>query len=221
MKVLRLTLVVIFTLQLLSLCTAADNPFENDSVVQNVQRGQEYLDNYTAHQNKSEYLMQEWTKLLGNSKLGSVIVGISDFVSIFNPFIRLVIGFDYSLSWAFAFGFMIWLTMFMFLLGPGDALLKSRFLSILASFVLASLVGVAGVIKKIVELAAFAITNLWIALLSLALAFIIMMMAKILGKTIKKALLKARDDAEKTKEKQNREVLGAGARAVKKELDSN
>ena len=71
-----------------------------ENKVNNVRQGVNVIANNQARQ---EYLQQEWTKVLNKTSTGKILVKISDSIKKINPFFKIVLGVEYSLSWQFFF----------------------------------------------------------------------------------------------------------------------
>ncbi|MFA6023001.1 MAG: hypothetical protein WC781_02860 [Candidatus Pacearchaeota archaeon] len=164
------------------------------------------------------YLTQEWTKILEKYPLGQVLLAISDFLTKLNPLFNLILGVDYSLSWAFVFAVLIWLILFLFLFNPVGAILGNKVFGFIAAFIITCLIGVSGVIKQAVDLLSFMISNTWIAWTSLAIALLIGFLMLKLGKASKELIEKKKEEEAKEKTKQDREIISTVADAEKEGL---
>ena len=173
-----------------------------------------------AKQVTSDYLKQEWTKILEKNQFGQILLGISDFLKNFNPLFNIIFGFEYSLSWAFVFAVIVWLILFFFVLKPTQAILGNKWLGLLAAFLISSLVGVSGVIKQAVTFMAFVINNTWIAWISFFIALLILFLMAKFGKSLGKTIKKEQEKNKKRKLEEDREVIHAEAEVAKKQLKS-
>ena len=178
--------ILLLAISFLPIASPQDVPgMEEAPLVGTIQNASERLQNISQGQNKSEYLKQEWRSFLEKKKSGQMILKASDFVKNFNPLFKVILGVEYSLSWAFLFAVVFWFILFLFLANPVSTILNNRLFGIIGSFVIASLIGLSGVIKKAVDLLSFILGNLWIALISFVIAIIIALLFEKLGKIIK------------------------------------
>lgn len=168
----------------------------------------------------SSYLKQEWIKFIEKDEFGKYIVGFSNFLKTLNPLFKIILGVDYSLSWAFVFAVIIWLTLFFFLLKPTEAIFGNPFFGFIGAFAISSLVGLAGVIKKVVDMLTFMITNAWIAWVALAVTIFISIIFEKLGGNFKKAIEEMKEKQAKQRTAQDREIIHADAEVSKKNLES-
>lgn len=163
---------------------------------------------------RKAYLEKEWTRVLNKTSGGTILLKISETVKKANPFIILVLGVEYSLSWQFFFAALIWFILLFFLLPATEVVFKSRLFSIIGSFAITSLIGLAGVIKKTLDLASTVVNTWWLSTLLLlflvALLFIAIKSSKLWKKLKKK-------EKEKQKDK-DEDILHEEAEAVKKKV---
>jgi len=173
------------------------------------------------NQNTS-YLKQEWKKIiLKNKYLGPVFSFVDKSLEFINPFFKIVLGVEYSLSWEFIFAIGIWLILFFILYPVIKAVFSANVLiSIIATFAIVTLIGLGGVIKKAVDTLSFMINNVQIAWISLAVTFIILVMLIISGKLFGNWIKKGKEREKKEQESQDREVLHKDAEVSKKDLES-
>lgn len=218
MKSIYLSFLIVCSVLLISNVAAADlqETLQNDSIIQGAGKIQEISE----QQNKTEFLKQEWRKFLETNAGGRLFLKISDTIEKANPIINKIIGIDYSLSWAFVFGVIIWLALFLLLLRPMEALLSNQILAIVATVAVVGLIGITGVIRKTVDILGFAIQNWWIALISVIVAFILVVVVERLGKTLKRKIERAKESSEKEKVDKDRKIIRSDAKIAKEDLDS-
>lgn len=181
---------------------------------------QQASEQVTNEQTRNEYLKQEQTKLIEKSAIfGPVIRIFNAIMTAINPFFKAVLGVGYSLSWAFVFAVAIWLILFFILRPIMSAIIGKPIPAMIAAFAVTSLIGLSGVIKRAVDLLAFAVSNIWIALLSLVIAIVIMVILITLGGGWKKYMAKQKEEEAKRQEEEHREILKTSAEIEKKRLD--
>lgn len=164
----------------------------------------------------TSYLQKEWGKILEKNPVAGPI---HRFLLAISPAFKAILGVEYALSWAFVFAICIWLFLFVILYPVASQIFSSTPAGLLAAFIISSLVGLAGVIKRAVDMLTFAINNTWIAWLSLLIAIIAIMIASYFGKEIKQYLKNQKEQEAKEKTNQDREVISANAKVSKKELE--
>jgi Na+/melibiose symporter-like transporter len=178
-----------------------------------------FTENFRNNQSSTDYLKQEWRAMLETKSFGRVILKISDFFKNFNFFFKAVFGVEYSLSWSFIFAVIIWLTLLVLIYPILSDVFDKKLFGFIGAFVVVSLVGLAGIIKKAVDLLNAAIHNLWIALLALAIAVIITIIASRFGKQIGKKIEAAKEKAAKQQTAQDRAIIHTDAEVSKEKLE--
>jgi len=163
------------------------------------------------------YLKQEWTKILEKSQFGKILLAISGVLTFFDFYWTPVLGMQYALSWEFIFGVAILILLTKIFYEIGYVFFDKKGMSVLAGFILASLVGTSGVINKALTLLTFAKSNVWIATLSLFIAIVLIFLVGQGGKMLKEELAKQKEKAEKEEEKRSRTKLKHAAKIAEKE----
>jgi len=166
---------------------------------------------------KSKYLQQEWGKIIINKP---VIGSIHKFLLSINPLFKAILGVEYSLSWAFAFAIIIWFCLFKLLYPPASQLFGNKWSGFLGAFIISSLIGLSGVIKKAVDMLSFVIKNQWLVWVSLLIAILFVFLFDYFGKSIKKYMKQEKEQSKKEQTEQDRQVLHAQANVAKQELKS-
>jgi len=186
--------------------------------IQNLtEKGQDIIEK-TKEEEGREYLKQEWKKMLEQNKVGKVLLAISDFIEKLNPFFKIVLGVEYSLSWAFVFAIALWIILFMILYYPIKGMFDKTWIAIIASFAVTSLIGISGVIKKAVDLLSTIISKPWLAWLALGITIVIAAIIIYLGGGLKQILEKEREKAAKEKTEKDRKIIETSAKVEKENL---
>ncbi|MEK6928727.1 MAG: hypothetical protein AABW65_02095 [Nanoarchaeota archaeon] len=168
---------------------------------------------------KNKYLKQEWGKILQKNKYLSPIIGFLDSIfTLLDPLFKIILGINYSLSWAFTFAIITWIILFAFIYPPTTAFFNNKLLSLASSFVIVSLIGITGVIKKTVDILVLIIKKPSILWISLIISLIILCLFSLLGKTMKSYIKKYKEIAAKEKEKEDREILHLEAEMAKEKM---
>jgi len=180
-----LTIVFLLVLNFSLSLAKAEVPATNVPFVGNVnpdtglpttfEKYQDAAANLSDEETRVSYLKQEWTKLFAKNKFIAPILFYTDnFFSMLNPVWLVVFKIPFSWSWAFIFSLIIWIMLIIILYAPSNAITNlGFFLTLVFSIVLASLIGSTGTIKKAVDTLTIAITNIWLAILCMAIAIII------------------------------------------------
>lgn len=215
-------LIGLLILSIVPLISAQDEVpgLEEVPLASEIQQGQQQYEQYTASQNKSEYLKQEWAALLGkNPLLGPVMKSIDAVFGFFNPFFKIVLGHEYGLSWAFVFALIIWLALFFFLNPITSQLTNNGLIGGAVAFVVASLIGLSGAINGVVTLLTKMISNIWITLLCAVIAVVLVLVAEMFGKSIKKKLKTYKEKSMEEQREQGTQVIKAQAEVSRKGLE--
>jgi ABC-type multidrug transport system fused ATPase/permease subunit len=217
-------LVLVFTMLLFSFVNfvsaqSIDTGFV-DSVQENAEGAKERIDQLTNEEQRTEYLKKEWAGILGKSEsFGPTIRAFDSFFTGINPFTRLILGIEYSLGWAFIFAVLTWIVLFVLLYDPLRLVFGRKLFGFVGAFAIASLIGLAGIIKRFVDLLESPVTGKF----SVAILFFIYLVAVVVIKTSvggvwKWFIKKFRKDTVEEQEKKDRAVLHLGAEKVRREL---
>jgi len=167
-------------------------------------------------QTSAEYLKQEWKKILEKKPVIGPIINIADKIfTALNPLFKIILGVDYGLSWAFIFSLIIWLTLLIFIYQPLSGMLDNKILGLIASFIIASLIGISGVIRGAINLMSTIITKRWLFWVSLLLTVLISIIIIQLGGGLKKIL---QEESEKIKTKEAQKTIQTLGKVSEKEL---
>lgn len=162
---------------------------------------------------RNDFIMEEgWTYFLNKTNTGKIVIQANEGIKKINPFWNLVLGVNYTFSWGFWIAFLIWLTLFFIILPPSEILLKNKLYSILASFAIASLIGLSGIIREATNIIGTIINNKITGLMILLFSITIVVLAKKSDKLWKQL----KEKEAKRKEEQSRQILFIDAETVKK-----
>lgn len=187
-----------------------------DEKVSGLQEGVEKISNVNPD-DSSAYLKQEWTKILEKNNIGSKLLIISNFIkTYFNWFFKLVLGVEYSLSWAFIFSILTWFGLFFFMLNPFSTFLKSKSIGIVLSLIVSCLIGFAGAIRLFVNLVSSFVNNVWLVWISLIVLIVLVILADKFGIFLALSIIKDRKEYEKLQEKLDRESLHIITKTLRK-----
>jgi uncharacterized membrane protein len=152
-------------------------------------------------QTSESYLRQEWTKLLNKSASGRALLMIN---TILSPVFKLMVGFDYSLSWIFTIALFIWIVVFILISKVARNIFETKeWVGWIISAIIPTLAGQAGTIKSLSEMIAPIFTNPWIIVLAILVTVILLVLySKIMkrwGAQLKEA--KKKEDESRREEK--------------------
>lgn len=183
----------------------------NDSLVQNIQKGQEKADQFNAAQSKSDYLKQEWVKLISNTTAGKVLVKSGEIIS---PPLSLITGVKADISWKFFIALALFFT---FLAMFVDALSFSSFSPGVSWVIGIALTIIMGIIKIFDLISTFLvniITSLYGKIAIIVLAIAIIITANNISKKLKQKKEKEKVEEDKTKLHQEREKAEKFSEAI-------
>ncbi|OGJ19045.1 hypothetical protein A3K73_04470 [Candidatus Pacearchaeota archaeon RBG_13_36_9] len=126
---------------------------------------QELASNLSEEEQRKEYLKQEWAKIFAENKyLGPVLFYTNKLFSFLNPIWEVIFKIEFSWSWSFIFSLSLWIMLIVAVYYPAKPLSKSNLVGFLIAVIVASLMGLTGIIKEVVEVLRVVITNFWIAI---------------------------------------------------------
>ncbi len=201
----------LFLILSITFATAIENPLEDK--LNDLEEVGELIEDEDV---RSEYLKKEWTGILEKTQAGKILLGIGNFLSKISPIFKIILGVEYSLSWAFVFAIAIWTIIFIFILGPADAFFPNRLFSIIGSFIITSLIGISGSIKKILDALTNILDNPRAIWISIILAIILMVLFRFLGKAIGDWFKKIKEEAEKQKTEEAEAIIRTKGEVIKK-----
>ncbi len=165
---------------------------------------------------RNEYLKQEWTKILEKTTIGKAIVWFGEnILKPLNPFFKIVLGVEYSFSLAFIFAIIIWLILFVLISPAAIGMSNNIIIGLIISFCITCIIGLTGVIRKAVDFLNFAITNIWIAWISLLIAI---MIAVLLGKLTKQTIKGMKETSKKEQLERDKKIIHTEAKIEEEEF---
>jgi len=168
---------------------------------------------------RSEYLKQEWSKILEKTAVGRTLLTISGVLAGLSPIFMFLVGVEYSLSWFFFLSLGLWIVIFIIIYKPVKAIFQtSWWITFIIAFIITALGARLGAIPKFLEYLSPLVTNKWIALLAvvigIALVYAYSLFMKTFGKAMKAKLKKEkvarREQKAATAEKINEVQIKAG-----------
>jgi len=128
---------------------------------------------------KEAYLAKEWTKFIRNSPTLSQIYSL-------NPLFKFLIGYEFSISWAFTTAIIIWFIFFFFFYPQMQLFFKNFIFATIASVATAS-ISAHYAIPKTIDALSSLIKNIWHNLISIIiLIFILIVLNRVSGEISKK-----------------------------------
>ncbi len=203
---------ILFYFQIIS----ADLGSSLDEKVAGIEEGIEKIEDI-AKDDSGEYLKQEWTKILQNTEGGRRVLVVNNFIATyFNWFFKLVLGVEYSLSWAFVFSILVWVGLFLFLINPISSFSQNKLVGGVSAFLVSSLIGLAGGIKVFVNIVSSFVDNRFLFWISLIVLIILVLVMNILGRYVSKYITQSKERFEKEHEELDRASLKVFAKQFKK-----
>lgn len=188
-----------------------------NSLENKVKNLNERVEQIARGETREEYLRKSWEEILNKSSMGKILLNISNSLKKINPFFKIVLGVEYSLSWQFFFATVIWLFIFCILRPITETIFKSKLFSIIGSFAITSIIGISGVIKKSTDLISKNINSPWLV----SLLFIILIILVVIAIKSSKFWKELRKKERKRQEKKDQEILHAEAETIKKQISEN
>ena len=164
---------------------------------------EEKFDKYK--EQNANYLAKEWTKILANNKFfGPVLFYTDKFFSVFNPLWKAIFGIEFSWSLAFILSFIIFIIITVLVYYPIYGIFPNKLVDFIVSIIITSLIGIAGSIKKAVELADLFAKNIII----LTIVVIIVILFVVVYILYMKKLIKESGELALERSKENIKALG-------------
>jgi hypothetical protein len=198
-----------------------------DSLEENIDKidsAKDNVDDFKYADSKEDYLKEKWADYLKpkleKNKAGQILLFIDKILNYLSPAFKVILGFEYQISFAFILACILWLTLFIFILDPMEEILSNTWLGVISSFIIASIAGVGGLYVKASETLAFALSNLWIAFVSIVIAIVIALFMNNFGKIIGKKIKDSKENSKKEQTDQDRKIIHTDAKVAQKELES-
>lgn len=98
-----------------------------------VEKIQQQVNSIGSNQTKGDFLASEWTNVLRTNKAFSWIYKL-------DPIFKFAIGQEFSISWKFITGLLIWIVILFAILGSLEMVLDNRLVVILSSIIISALI---------------------------------------------------------------------------------
>lgn len=160
---------------------------------------EENIEAFRTREQNVSYLAKEWGVIFANNPgISRLLFQTERFFSFFNPFWRIILGTEFSWSFAFSFTFLAWIFIIIFV-HPMARYMGAEFLiSLVISILISTLFGFYGAYKKFVNIFVVKDISLWIVILIYVILFILV----ILNMQIFKHLAIAEDEREEKRDKE-------------------
>lgn len=171
----------------------------------------------------TEYLKQEWTKILEKSQFGKYLLVVMNFTgkifSFFNPLWKYTFGTEFSWTWTFFLSFFIWIVLVIVLYSPSKAFLNLNPIFILIfAIVLASLAGSGGVIRTATDFLSIILTNIWLVGVSIFIGVLLVIFYYKFFGDLEKDLKKESDEEKRKRAQQTIEAHGEVSRKALEDM---
>lgn len=166
--------------------------------------------------NRSQYLKQEWGKILANNKIiGPIIKGYAKISPYTDPIIKLIIGMTPSLTWLFVLALTIWICLAIYIfrfLGLVSVVSEiTQYLIFIATMIVISFTKVCLNISQITINRLSLFTTWWMQLIGIGVVLGILILASVFSKQLKEFFEKAKERRAKMREEANRMELEKNA----------
>ena len=155
---------------------------------------------------RTEYLKQEWTKLLEKTNTGRFLLGISNMLKALSPIFKFLVGIEYSLSWLFFLSLGAWIAIVIIIYKAiKDPFQTKEWIALVIAIIIPAIAAQFEIIPKTVSLFVPLFTNKWIILgsvfITIILLYIYSLFMKSIGKTIKEKMKKENEERKELKAK--------------------
>jgi hypothetical protein len=170
-------------------------------------------------ENRSQYLKQEWGKILANNKImGPIIKAYAKVSPYTDPVFRYIIGMTPSLTWLFALTLTLWICLaiyiFRFLELFSIVSEITQYLIFIATMIVISFTKVCLNIAQITINRLSLLTTWWMQLIGIGIVLGILILASVFSKQLKEFFEKAKERRAKMKEEANRMELEKNAKVA-------
>lgn len=158
-----------------------------------------------AQQIASNYLKQEWTKILEKNQIGKFLLGISEIFKSLSPLFKWVIGIEYSLSWMFFLSLGVWMFAFVLIyqtIKDINIFSDKKWATLLISAIIPTISSQFGIIQNVLNFFAPFFNNPFIILIAILISILILVIYLIILKYFKKRI-----KAEKEKRREEKAEL--------------
>jgi len=206
---------MLFMLNLFSFVSAADLPTDLEQAAEDLQGNVDVLEGVIEDKDvRSEYLKQEWDKILEGSKLGAFLTTFKNVMSSLDFLWNLLFGLIFSWSWLFFLTLLIWglilqysarlLSFFKpWLLDYG------QYVSLLLFLLILVIVTLIKIPKFFAEVIINSISGAWyVQLVSILVVFGVIIALSFLSKTLESLFLGLKEKREKKAAKKERKIQG-------------
>ena len=181
----------------------------------NLETLQKYGDYYRQQEQNKSFLQQEWGILLAKNKFIAPVLFYTDkFFSFFNPLWNIVLGMEFSWSFAFFIGLGLWGIIIFFVYFPAEQMLDNKLFGLITGFIVATITGTFGIINKAMLFAVPFIQNIW------HLAFLIIL-AILLATLYTKMIVHFKKESDEDELKKARENIKSHGKISKKTLQNS
>ena len=169
----------------------------------------------------SDYLNQEWTKILEKNQFGRGILAFGDILHSLNPIIKVILGIDYSFSWYFLFAFLIWIAFFIFFFQLGKGVFQGKIIiGILISFIITSFMGMSGAIKQIDDALALFVKNSFLAIIIFLITVVIILLLSYFGDFFSKIVANYEKRLKELQTESDRKIIHSTAEGIREGMNT-
>lgn len=201
---------LILNIFVISLIKAEDNG--DSALPQELQGIQEAGEKLTNEEQRSQYLKQEWGKILANNTIMSPIIkGYEKISPITDPIFKYAIGLEPALNWLFVLTFTLWVAFLIYTFRIFElASPFSKSVQYATSIGIIIIISIMGATKALAEYIIDIIslfTTWWMQLIGIGLVIIGLVIASIFSKNLKDVFKAMKEKKAKDEEEINRKKL--------------
>ncbi len=201
--VLKLSVILILLI-VFSFITKAQLEDQIGELQDKVEKIQDIKEKISNEDIRTEYLKQEWSKLLEKTKTGRFLLGISSIFKALSPIFKFLIGLEYSLSWLFFLSLGTWIAVVVIIYNAIKNPFQTKgWIAWTIAIIIPTISAQFGIIVKFVSFFIPLFKNKWIILGSILIAIILLyiysLFMKSIGKTIREKIKKEDEERRELK----------------------
>lgn len=169
-------------------------------------------DKLTDEQQRSQYLKQEWGKILANNKFfGPIITAYGTISPYTDPISKYTLGSEPSLTWLFFLTLVLWIAFVVYALRILELTsIFSKWVQYIISFGVVIIISITGITRKIAEYIINAIsilTTWWMQLIVAGIVIVAIILASVFSKNLQGLFKAMKEKKEKNEEEMSRARL--------------
>ncbi|MBI2632192.1 hypothetical protein HYW75_04260 [Candidatus Pacearchaeota archaeon] len=204
----NLAVIIFITIFLFSYLSKAQLEDQLGELQGNVEKVQDVSDNLSTSDQRTEYLKQEWTKILERTQVGRFLLGISSILKALSPAFKFLIGIEFSLSWLFFLSLGVWIAIVVIIYkAVKEPFQMKGWISLAIAIIIPTISAQFGMIVKTVSFFVPLFKNKWIILGSILITIILLYIYSLFMKTIGKKIKEKTKRENEERREQKAETL--------------